>query len=406
MAGYDLEPVTERSTGVREVTEADVRALDEFDELTVERRGDGVVAVESTRHVGVVGLPSGGRLEVAPKVDCDFLYLLAFAGDVAETLVRDAEVGWAAGPSFVDELATLYASELGRLLDRGVHREYRTEAGEHDRVRGRLDLQRQLRKPGPAHTSFSCRTRRRTAATTANRALLQAAVTLLGATDRTSAVRALRHHARELRRVVPYEPVSIQALDAVRTNRLNDYYRTPLRLARQVVAGRGVDPLRAPGDSYESLLVNVEHTFETVVVAAVSSALAAGERVTDGRLGPLLDGERHGTVQTLEPDVVVESRDGDVTLVGDAKWKAGIGTPARGDLYQMAAYQRHAGAPGLLVYPGQDGDPDDAYAYRGAAADEPGLVVSTLPISGHDSFEAFEDAVRECAAAAVERART
>ena len=100
------------------------------------------------------------------------------------------------------------------------------------------------------------------------------------------------------------------------------------------------------------MLVNMNRVFEAAVERAASDALEDTPLTVEAqsRLEGLVTG---GTPSiNMYPDFIIRGPDGDLKLVGDAKWKTR--RPSQSDIYQMTSYQLADDVPGLLIYPTQE----------------------------------------------------
>jgi len=129
---------------------------------------------------------------------------------------------------------------------------------------------------------------------------------------------------------------------------------------------------------------------EAVVGRAARDAVSewAGWRAEDqAHVRGLVTGGKHPV--RMRPDFVIRDEDGDIRLVGDAKWK--VGTPSQSDIYQLTAYQLADDVPGFLTYPAQDG----TVAIRYTVRDRFPLSLIELPTDATTpSYDAFTGRLR------------
>lgn len=318
--------------------------------IAVEHYRDGTVTLGSSQYVGTVSLPDGPEVRIRPKAaGTNFLELLSWAHGI-QPKVHEERTRAETGRTFIDALGFLYAAELETLLQRGPHREYQWTEETEQKVRGRLDLQRQLQQQRLAPTEFELVYEELTADTVANRGIQQAAQRMSRLVrDRTLASR-LRQQSHQLSRWVGDELVSPAELARVETTRSNEHYATILRLAEQILRQRFLDDFARVEHSSFGLMVNMNTVFENAVERTARSVFdeRSGWRVqTQERIPPIATG---GTPPVnMYPDFLLE-RDGIPQLVGDAKWKTDV---KQQDIYQMSAYMLALDVPGLLLYPEQ-----------------------------------------------------
>jgi 5-methylcytosine-specific restriction enzyme subunit McrC len=359
-------------------------ALDAIEELNadiggtridVEHHRDGTATLHTSQYVGTVALPDGPEIRIQPKAaGTNFLALLRWAHGTAPQ-VHEEQTRAESGRTFVDALGLLYAAELDSLLMRGPHREYQWTAETEGKLRGRLDLQRQLQHQQPTATEFELVYEELTANTVANRGIQQAGDHLSQLVGDQQLASRLRQQSQHLSRWVGDTPVSGAELARVETTRLNEHYGTVLQLAEQILRHRYLDDFRPAEHSSFGLLVNMNTIFEKAVertARAVVGDRPGWQVQTQERIPPIATG---GTpAVNMYPDFLIE-RDGDPQLVGDAKWKTDV---KQSDIYQMSAYMLALDAPGILVYPQQDaldGTVETSYIVHG----ECDLLVRELP---------------------------
>ncbi|MFC5973955.1 McrC family protein [Halomarina salina] len=315
---------------------------------------DGLATLTATQYVGVVSLPDGPTIQIRPKAaGTNLLSLLRFARDVDPTTF-DRETRMEAGDTFVEPLAILFERELRTVIQQGLHREYHRIDGQEDRLRGQLQVQRQLQRQGPTPTRFECRYSDLTYDTVANQGILYATTLLQRLVTDQELQQRLHQHQAILRQRVSLRRVDPNELDRLSVSHLNRYYEDLLRLTELIVRGVFIDDLATGTRGTFALLVNMNTIFEAVVERALRDALAEragwtvkGQYTTQ----QLVTGGNH-TV-TIRPDIVVLDPSDEVRFVGDAKWK--LGAPSNSDFYQMSAYQLAHDCPGALIYPEQDG---------------------------------------------------
>jgi 5-methylcytosine-specific restriction enzyme subunit McrC len=326
-------------------------------------------------------------VQITPKAaDTNLLFLLRYAhGSTATTF--DKRTAFEEGPTFLDALGTLFEAELDRLLNRGLHTDYRRTEGTEQQLRGQLDMQRQLQRQPPKPTKFECRYDELTHDIVANRAVLYAATLLLGLVADEQVTRQLRAHQQTMRRQVELTPITVADIDALHLDRLAAHYTDILRLARLVIANGFVGELQAGPSTALAMLVNMNTVYENAVERAFREAVA-------NRTGWVVKGQdetkslitRGGIDVTLRPDVVVNDATGATRVVADAKWKTK--TPPNSDYYQMTSYMLDRDASGLLVYP----DCGGANAAALEVANRFDLTLCELPTAADvDSYSAFTD---------------
>jgi 5-methylcytosine-specific restriction enzyme subunit McrC len=386
----------ERSDDTYELTARDRRVLEseintDATRIGVEYTPHGEARFHARQFVGVVSLPDGPMIQISPKAAGEnLLHLLQYSREVTSTTV-DQPVGLEAGASFVEAIAALFTTELETVLQRGLHKAYRTQEATRSNVRGQIELQRQLQRQGSAPTAFECRYSDQTRDTVANQAILYAGMLLKRLVSDPDLRQKLDWQTKELRRSVALHPISPQDLSQVELTRLNDYYADLLRLTEPIIRNMHIDNLDAGFRESFSLLVNMNTVFERAIERAVGDAVAGEEHLTvtpRAKTTTLVQGTPS---VTLYPDFIIESTEGDQTesiLVGDMKWKTG--SVDNSDIYQMTSYVLAHDAPGILCYPGQEGTIETNYTID---SDWPLSVVEISTSHSADRYSDFVEAL-------------
>lgn len=359
---------------------------------------EGRATIHSSQFVGILALPGGLNIEIRPKAaGTNFLWLLQYSYGVDPTTI-DHETRIKQGYTFLDALAALFETELAELLHHGIHREYQRTQSSEAHLRGRLSVQHQLQRQGPFPLSFEIEYDELTEDTVINRGILRATDILSQLTaDRRISEDLQRHYQLLQKRVTPTY-VDASELEAVELTRLNDHYADLLNLTKLVLRGLFVEEIRLGSRSSFGLLVNMNHVFERVVERAVRECAATRDGWTatgQGHLNGLIVGDH---AVDMRPDFLVRGEEGEVVLVGDAKWKTG--SRGAGDIYQMAAYQLAHDVPGIIVYPQQGGN----LTGRSMIRDSFALWSIELPTAENmRSFEEFAHGLERTLENTVER---
>ena len=344
---------------------------DDQTRLEVIEKRDGSVRLKATEHVGLISLPDTGTIEIRPKADrTDLLGLLRYAYGVTASTVEQP-TAMPAGRKFIEALAALYTAELDVALDQGLHRDYRRTSETVSHLRGRLDVQRQLQRQGPAPTEFECTFDELTADTTVNRGVLYATVLLSRLVRDRALSQALDRHHQRLRRRVTLTSIRVIDLESIELTRLASHYTDLFRLTKLVLRSLYIEELSAGGRASFALLVDMNEVFEKVVVRGVREVAATRKGWSvkgQASSQSLVTGGKR--TFTIRPDVLVLRGDGSPVVVGDAKWKlddpdSTNREPSTSDVYQLIAYQLAHDVPGALFYPEQENRVASQYTVHG-----------------------------------------
>jgi len=375
-----------------DLSDDDVEMIEsQVDGLRVEYRRGKQVVLHTDHRVGVVALPDGPTIEIQPKIgEPNLVTLLRYANGTEPThLSRETELE--SGTNFVDTVAALFLEELEAVLSQGLRREYVDVERTEEYLRGRLNVQRQL-AGGPGKTDFECDYDEFTYDTTLNQTILCVANTLSSLVDSTEIAGELREYESRLRRRVTLRKVSIEEAEQIELTRLTDYYEKVLALSRLVLKHIYIEDIVAGEGASYSLLIGMNDVFEKVVERTARETVderdgwsVEGQARTDNLL-------RGSPSIRMRPDFVVK-RHGEPVLVGDAKWKTKV---KNSDVYQVVAYQTAYDAPGVLVYPDNNGAVENDYSVKNGhslAMLELPTGVSTADVGefGRENVERFFD---------------
>lgn len=345
---------------------------------------EGRVHLKTSHYVGIFSLPDGPTVEIRPKAAGDNLLSLLRYSRGLDSSIIESETAVHEGREFLDAIAALYLDELEEVVRHGLHTSYVRVDETEEHLRGQIDVQRQIQRQGHTPTEFECTYDELTADTTANRAILYATSLLLSLVKSDDLRRGLERHQALLRRQVTLTPVEHYELNQIELTRLNEHYADILELAELVIRRIHIENLSSGEYPFFSILVNMNQIFEDVVERAVRQSLSDKEDLTvegQASVRGLIQGGRYPV--KMKPDFVVRDEQRNI-LVGDAKWK--VGKPSQSDLYQMTAYELADDAPGLLVYPAQNGLNTTEYLVR----DSFPLRLTELPTDSNvDGYEEF-----------------
>ncbi len=354
---YDRSEPLELSEDV--LNTIDTRINETTTRLSYEYTDKGNVRLRTSSFVGLVSLQNGTQVRIRPKAaGGNFLRLLLYAHGATEAMT-DSTVQALEGNLFVNTIGALYLDRLQQVVQRGLDKDYRTKQTREEYLRGRLDIHRQLSRGTMAATTFDIEYEDLTHDTIENQTLLYATHLLSRLVTDPTIKNTLRQREQQLRREITLRPIHPAELETLHLDRLTAYYDDILRLATVVIRSTFVDNMQAGTQETYGLLVNMNRIFERVVERAAEDALAdtSWHVEAQARVVGLVTGGSPAV--NMHPDFVLRDENGNIKLVGDAKWKTG--RPSQSDIYQMTSYQLADDVPGVLLYPSQNGDTETEY---------------------------------------------
>ncbi|MGJ0485375.1 MAG: McrC family protein [Methylomicrobium sp.] len=247
---------------------------------------------------------------------------------------------------------------LDHLLKRGLRFDYRRVEEEQRYLRGRLDMNKQLRQPpGRAHIFNICHDLF-LADRPENRLLKSALMRVCGLTQEADTWRLSHELAGLLAEISPSQNTAAD-FRQWRSDRLMAHYQ-PVRPWCELVLGQQM-PLAMRGKTHGiSLLFPMEKLFERYVEVKLRKQLPASYSLKAQSASQSLCTHQDKSLFQLRPDLLIQCRQ-ETVLVLDTKWKllSAADTEnkyglSQSDFYQMFAYgHNYLSGEGdmILIYP-------------------------------------------------------
>lgn len=288
----------------------------------------------------------GTTVVVAPKITIDrVLFMVSYAHDPWHW--KDDWACLDGVDNLVDGLAALFVQTCDRVLARGLYRSYRTLETDEATIRGRVQWQRQARRPAPL--PIAVRYHVHDDDVLENR-LVRAALTVL----RTMRIRDASIAAgiarlwRGFKDLGGLNQLRHQASRVVWT-RQNEHYRPLIGLVRTIIEGTMAEVTE--GDvPVPGFTLSMPTVFEQFVRRALRER--TGFSLSEFPDNPARHALRLDTAREVRllPDLGVQLNDRWV-FIGDVKYKRDHGPGRDADLYQLLAYATAAGLDqATLIY--------------------------------------------------------
>ncbi len=300
--------------------------------------------VSAHNYVGSINV-GGLQVLVRPKIPLRNLFLLLEVG-LRERDWRDEATRYETTGDLLPALVSFFARAAETTLARGLYHSYRERRDRLVAMRGRIDMERQLTRPGVVIPT-ACRFTDFTADLIEN-SYMKAAVSrsLRVAGVQPVDRRRLMQHLVTLEDVgdVRHHPTDHES---VVFTRLNEHYKPALRLARLVLENLTLQD--AIGETQaSSFMVDMNHLFERFVTERLRRALRERLDVKDQHRSYL----GKGRAVAIRPDLVLGSA-GSAKFVADIKYKLTDDSAGgrNADYYQLLAYTTALDLPeGVLIY--------------------------------------------------------
>jgi 5-methylcytosine-specific restriction enzyme subunit McrC len=376
--------------------EPDDPMLVELEKLN-ERTGTDIISIgrkhlTATQYVGI--LKVGKRtIQILPKIDyqdsgispfptvdnesqqirtasVNLLHLLSYTHDLPMKSIEQTSISSQTGEWF-ELLTHLYATELHNLMGGGLPRAYLSREEELPLLRGRWQLEKQLRRHPHVQHRFDVIYDEFLPDIPMNRIFRFVSERLLWlSTDRNNRT-LLGDHLTWLQEVTCPNSVTKAELDQIIFTRLNDHFKPAFNLAR-LFLDLGIFEFRSMDQQAYAFVFDMNRLFEAFIASFLTrhrqlilpphwkdvQILSQGKRLSQY----LAIRENTQTpVFHLKPDLVFLQMGQNPLLILDTKYKqldptkrvAGI---SEGDMYQMFAYaSRFNCSRALLLYPRRSG---------------------------------------------------
>ena len=330
--------------------------------------------VTATSHVGTL-VVDGVRLLIRPKIRPENLFLLLEPG-LPSNAWRQEAFDYAATSDLLPSVIAFFARTVETTLGRGVLRSYEVREEPLVALRGRLDIAGQFRRAGVL-TPVACTYDDFTEDILENRVLRAAIRRAL----RVPAVAAVDRQ-RLMRQLIALDavadvPMAPDIVGSIHMTRLNRHYEPALRLARLVLANLTLADA-AGSTTASSFTVDMNDLFQRFVTERLRSYLRGSHDV-------LAEPKVHlgiGGQVPMMPDLVFKRTGGEVTYVGDLKYKLAAGAHGTSsDYYQLLAYTTAMDLPeGVLIYCRRQGDVGERTVVVKNAGKR--LVVRSIDLTG------------------------
>ncbi|MGJ0516080.1 MAG: McrC family protein [Methylomicrobium sp.] len=350
-----------------------------FDELcrlsAIRTNGASLLHLENRRwlrldnFVGIVETPCGTLLEILPKhteasgetaIEASrklLIKMLEVVLDLPARTTDKTDIQTYRRP-LQEWVMKEFLLALDHLLKRGLRFDYRRVEEEQRYLRGRLDMNKQLRQPpGRAHI-FNIRHDLFLADRPENRLLKSALMRVCGLTQEADTWR-LSHELAGLLAEIPHSQNIAADFRQWRSDRLMAHYQ-PVRPWCELVLGQHM-PLAMRGKTHGiSLLFPMEKLFERYVEVQLRRLLPDSYTLKAQAASQSLCTHQGKSLFQLRPDLLIQSSQ-KTELVLDTKWKLLSAADSenkyglsQSDFYQMFAYgHNYLSGEGdmILIYP-------------------------------------------------------
>lgn len=308
------------------------------------------LGIRALGWVGVIELKNY-QITIRPRFNKDFKYFIKML-QVAEGLPNLQENSMVESDKlpklmhdFLELLAQLYLSELGKMMRIGVYKSYVTEEDNLNILRGRPDFYKNLKHNYALPPKIYCSYDELTTDVPENQYILKGL-------DYLNHVSRYLNEATKQKLMYYYNEFMDLCTDvehiqnSFNYNQLNKHYKEAHRLTQILINSMTVVNLHTPKEQLFTVLFNMNDVFEKFTGKFLDASLKDLYQVT-------LQPETFGAIQSdggmkkraITPDIVISSlsensSDSEMKLVLDTKNKdyANIGKVSNADIYQITFY--------------------------------------------------------------------
>lgn len=315
------------------------------------------VRFKSVSYVGTIEL-SSCTIQIQPKFNegfYDVMRMLAFAEQMPFAFVRDSKADL-----FKSSLFILFAEQFISLcepLKMKLKKEYITYSEDLKNVRGRIQMLDTARKHYLLPKGVVCEFDELTTNILENQILLTVLKLI-----HSHAI--FRKHRQLTRLIMEFENICDQYSGSVypsfQYNRMNHQYESAHKLGKLLFESMFIDQLNGSGNSYMTLLINMNELFEKFVVRMLKKYLPKyyqvihGKRITDAIT------QNGSSYRRIIPDIIVKHQLSGVAHVIDTKYKSyDSNRIATSDIFQLSFYAQYIQSTGpyisSIIHPVFDG---------------------------------------------------
>ncbi len=298
--------------------------------------------------IGVIRLPSGIRVEIAPKIEGlmeKLLFILCYTYNVRID-PYDARTLFKEGSTFLDVIGFLFKQELEGIIELGLLRRYIEEIDNLNYLRGKMLLKEQMKHNYVNKQRFYCDYDELSYDNLENQTVLYALnlLTQIVSDKKLESELLMLREAMELW-VTPRIEIQITEAEKITFNRLNEYYETLLELSKLVIQNKFIRDITTGEVLAFGFLIDMNKVFEKFVFKLIKEIYPDKEIIEQEQATNLLKPENI----KIKPDILIKNKiSAAILLVLDTKYKH---IPENQDFYQIIAYSLAHKKSGVLIYP-------------------------------------------------------
>lgn len=313
--------------------------------LDVNRSWEGGWDIKARQFVGSIHLDTVHIL-IEPKVPLtNLFYMLTFAYDIPA--FRQEQTQLPVSEDLFEFIVEIFVKQIQKLARQGIYRSYIDQEEHHRFLRGRLQLQQQLRASAVAQ-QFHQVTNHFTANNLENQILKYTLWQLSRLDYRHTSLRSRTRRLVSAFADTQLMPIGASDCERIVYTRLNRHYQGSITLARLLIQHLSLEG--GSGDTpFAAYLFDMNQLFERFIARMLQQQFDANPNIQIHPQEKIwLDDEQQ---ERGHPDLVLYAN-GAPQMVMDTKYKQFNGSLNRADLNQMVVYGNVMGLNrGVLIYP-------------------------------------------------------
>lgn len=334
------------------------------------RRGEYIIKTQN--YVGLIETKNGDLIEVLPKISKTeenenksknvLLRMLKCLGDTPFINISESSLDTIKGRSIQEVFISNFCKELDLQLNQGLLSSYIKESKNLDFIKGKINIERQIRVNALDKTKVYCDYSRFDINNNLNKVIKTTINLLVSKTSSSKNRSALNSSLRRFDQVDDLKMTAQKAhLEKLKINRLTSRYKKLIEWCEVFLSGQIFSNYKGDTVNY-AMLFPMEKVFENFVAKQLKKHTSF-KVTTQGKKGIHLLREGNRSRYKLKPDIILESIDSKETFILDTKWKLVNDKESQNkhnvsiaDLYQLYAYgNKHKNTSNLaLVYPAHE----------------------------------------------------
>lgn len=328
---------------------------------SVSPQKNGAYLLKATSYVGIISLPSGFRIQIIPKISNTALYyILCYLYD-ADIPIFDKSK-FPQGSFFLDMIASIFKSELDKIIQQGLLKKYVLEEENQNFLKGKLLIDKQIKHNFINKHRFYCKYDELTYDNLENQTILYTLTLLINLVSNN----LLKQELVDLKwilenEITPRNLIKVEYVEKISFSRLNDYYEKIINLSRQIISEIYIGDIHSKEVEAYGYLVDMNLVFQKFILKLIKDVLLQYEvKGQEIGINNLIQPVNKAPKIRIRPDILI-SKNKETKLTIDTKYKKlnyynEIAKANSPDIYQIVSYSLAYKCNGMLIYPKGDGE--------------------------------------------------